>query len=634
MRAAFLIFVSIFAAACASVQPIQLVSPAPYQPALSSGEGAEILLFDERIVFEPGLAGSSRTRYFVHQLIEIQSQEGLDGAYLKLPLSPKEELVSLDARTLQPDGSVVVVPASAVQQAENSDGSRLVAIRFPAVAVGSRLEFAMALERPWLEGTDEVRIRRQAKSRRYRVELEAPASLPIVAVQEPGHVPFERTERDGNVVHRLELADVPAAEFEEPFEGHWSQHEPFWRYRIEHWDLGAYEAPIANTFGEALWFRSEPFFLDETIAAQFRPALRKLAPDAMVRAVWNDARRLRLEPNAAPRPLDEVMVSGHASALERALLIHKTLHLAGIKSLPAVARGEGELIFDPGFPSSAGLRHTLLLVPEQKGIAPAIWIDPSCDGCAAGEVAPDVAGRQAVVHWAESRGYNMPPVYKHSLVDVKAPAAPGELVRTWRFLPGAGNRVEVVSRSSGFLADKLQRLLDGGWSAAEDERQAMAFFASSRGELESLEPTRCDKAQRSCSRSVVIRIPSGGDARLLSLEFLPPGPAGDLLADRRRSDIQIEVPWNQSDEVNFELPPGAVPLGLPAPRRVVTDGFESESSFSVEEGRLVVRRSIRAQVGSWPSSNWKQIRAVAEAFTSVKNQVIELRAAASVGEQR
>lgn len=127
-----------------------------------------------------------------------------------------------------------------------------------------------------------------------------------------------------------------------------------------------------------------------------------------------------------PRQLNRAWRSGWATPVERGLILHRMLAQEKIP-VEWVLTG-----VDPDPLTLTGYDHLLLLARIEG--AP-IWLDPSCAGCAPGEVAVRWMGRPAL------GGVE------------RIPGAPGELTRTLR---GAAPHVEVDVHATGAAARWLR----------------------------------------------------------------------------------------------------------------------------------------------------------------------------------
>ncbi|MDP2308868.1 MAG: hypothetical protein Q8P18_22795 [Pseudomonadota bacterium] len=211
---------------------------------------------------------------------------------------------------------------------------------------------------------------------------------------------------------------------------------------------GAAVVPDAATFVAGLDWRFARLSLPEpAVPVSIRDRLNR--PNLYAQ-LMDEVRALRVgalpgRDPLRPRQLNKAWQSGWATPVERALILHRFF---GQEKLRAgwVVTGEH------ADPSSLTGFDTLLLTLELEGRT--LWVDPSCDVCASGEVGTRWLGKPAVG------------------AATAVPTAPGQLSRTLSLI---GDQFHASFTASGAAALWVRERIAGVEPALRSERIAAAL---------------------------------------------------------------------------------------------------------------------------------------------------------------
>lgn len=313
---------------------------------------------------------------------------------------------------------------------------------------------------------------------------------------------------------------------------------------------------------------------------------------------------------------EELRRAGGGQALPRARLLWSALNAAGVPVRWALTAPRGSPTFDPKKPNPVALTYPLLLLPGSSDHPP-LWIDPGCTYCRPGEVEEPYLGALAVLGW----GQGAPAPFAMTLVQANLPTPSQRTIR-WRIrLDGANNsadlEVELAGRIRQEIAAKQQKL-DDATSAAN-----VATWIKERSPDASCSkvepfPKSEDQPVRHLTCTLPKLVRRDGNRWVVPLEMLSSRWDHSLMAERRRTPVEIGQSELEVEELTLELPPGTQVVSTPKPRRVSGELFDVELKVQKIGDTLELRRTVRAQRGRVPVERYTQEKAVLEEARAIR----------------
>lgn len=587
-----------------------------------------VLLSEQRFVFQT-VGSAARTEVHYHHVQKLLTEAGLDAMASTVPWTKKGTLLHLDARTISPDGTITAVTdeelfADEAKLGKNDEGDDLVAnlrrFTFPRAEVGSILEVSWAFEMPGLYTSwSDMSVLGDLPIRKYRVEIvvdkEAQPDLMVVNHTVP---PRLVDERDGMQHLVLELEDLPART-REPYSPSRRSSEPWWMYRTIAYRYPRYSYNVNATWDDVLSPPLSSLLVDgknrEGIklhdAASCSGSARCLVEKALAHVRENVAWTGHDWPFDF-RPPQEIEPSGEATSAEKAALLWVLLDDAGVPvRLAALSRAHTNEI-DKTFPHLAWLNHTVVVATVD---GQDLWLDPSCEHCAAGELPAWSRDREAVVAFVKNQEVKA----EWKRASGKAPAVPDRTQRRYQMRVNEDGVVDVdyAIRTSG--ADALDDCRGTRSYDDEDWRERAAGNVrkwSLAGVLVGHTPGKCRRSEGVYERGLRARLPSfaarSGDRLFVPLALLDP-PVELPRHEPRKSDFVVRDAARWDDELRIVPPPGWTFGPTPAPFEKKAKGASATVETKRDGDVLVIRRVVTLDAGATSKDRVKDLRVVLDA---------------------
>lgn len=313
---------------------------------------------------------------------------------------------------------------------------------------------------------------------------------------------------------------------------------------------------------------------------------------------------------------EELRRAGGGQALSRTRLWWSALKAAGVPVRWALTAPRGSPTFDPKKPNPVALTYPLLLLPGSADLPP-FWIDPGCTYCRPGEVEEPYLGALAVVGWGEGA----PAPFSMTLVQANLPTPSQRTIR-WRIqLDAAKNAAEIEVELAGRIRQEIaakQQKLDDATSAAN-----VATWIKERSPDASCSkvepfPKSEDQPVRHLTCTLPKLVRRDGNRWVVPLEMLSSRWDHALMAERRRTPVEVGQSELEVEELTLELPPRTQVVSTPKPRRVSGELFDVELKVQKIGDTLELRRTVRAQRGRVPVERYTQEKAVLEEARAIR----------------
>ena len=589
-----------------------------------------LLSRDERVAltFDHSAAATQITR---HDVIAILSEGGDKLAEVSVPVGA-DRLQYLRARTIAPDGRIEEVTPSEVQTAVARTGNRLDGVevaeklfRLPGVRVGSVVEYVYGVESdaPTYVLASEMSTPIPVEHYHLEVSVVGPADVAVRTYNT--HSKMERSEHHESQAVILDERNIPAAK-EELYAPVVAVTEPWWtltvtKALVRHYLLGLFDS-WSHTFTIIAHVLNDVKAKDYA-GASLKPNLdgcNGSARCAVERALALVTAKTELSTFVSSiinaRPLKEVLASGLANNVEKALMLRGALQAAGVKaSLASLARDLNQ-DFDAGFPSARVGDHLIVAVEKQPGIDDLLFIDPSCESCAIGQLPSWSAERQAILF-----GVPKAPTSYHQ------EETPVALVRLAAVDSGLSVHRQTIDatidgngRISGAIADewsgtqavdvrvKTRKRLEDEWrKLAESELHARAKTA----QLGTVSPLGWDKHEARATVRTEYSVPgyaaADGPRLVVPLSFLKMATDHEVDDEPRRHDVMVRWPTREEETIVFHLPSGWVASDLPRGSRWHSEAVDALFEVRSAPGTVTVRRTVQTHLGHWGPGEWNDV---------------------------
>lgn len=638
---------------------------------LPAGQEVEVLLDEQKISFD---AQHRRTRVarYIFRVLTTEAAHGWATVKCSYHLST-EAKPQVRARVITALGQVHALdPSTLTEGAEGEDGDdtftdvRTVVGPLPAMEAGAVVEeeFTTREQQPYFDHgvAERLYFVGSVPIRKSRIELEAPAALPLhLGSHHLPHPPKVLT-RNGRQQVTLEEGPFAARGDEETYVPPEQDEEPTFEYAT-----GTSWADIASEYAR----RVDAQLQDTDLAALAKQAHLTGAPrtEAAARALTWIHHQLRYtgvefgDAAVTPRSPAEVLTRKYGDCKDLATLMVGLLRGAGISAEVALLH-TGWVPLDPKSPGLGEFNHAIVHLPG----SPELWIDATSPVHPPGELPLGDQGRSALIASTSTRTLVLTPratasdnrieIQRDVVLRESAEGSFGETRRAFGLI-GAQYRED----HRGMTPDKIRA---GFEAAAKDWFGAPAldrFTASDPDELQGpFEVSlHADKASTvfTGDAQAWVKLSGAGLLRWVPDILRPPAKSDEKSNEKsddgkeqtrapRVHELLVTAPYTADLRYRILPPPGFSPEPMPTLESidlgpaVFTGGFEVQPDgaviarfhFQLAAGRLTaaqvetVRKGIGQLLegtGSTATVRFEQRAAAARARGDLKTALHELR---------
>jgi hypothetical protein len=618
-------------AGCVSpgLAPVRFVDEAAL-PTTSIDDAAAVYLVDHHRYAITNSASSQSATWSEaqeHCVIKVLSEDAFALGSYHITIPKRARLKDLRARTITPQGEVIDVDVTAAlsstYQFNTDDSGQTRSFQFPRVEVGSVLEYTSTIVYDFAFWSDAESVARQYPIVDYRLEITVDRwARPDLLVSNAD--PTLRQERlpDGRQLIGFALSNVkpiPRDAYRAPDRSV----APWWLYRTIEWRFPRSVSRALSTWGRAANAYA-PAILEgkdlgdfavrghDTCAGNVHCVVRSALDTLHTDVALSEFSAMKV------RPLDEVKRAGLATNHELALALWSMLRLHNIAAqlAPTTLLSSTPALED--FPAPGWLDHTVVYVPTDDG---GLWVDPSCESCAAGELPVWSRGARAIVLSVGMGEYGRE-LQASPFQEVTGRPARASLQEHEIGVQLDDNgdvNIDVIERHFGNNATHTAL---GVARHTDDELRKITAKAllkkSAVAELTSFTRPVCDRRAGSCEHRFSYRVPAAasivGDHYLL--EILEFDSDVDRLGDEKLGRTIPLVFWTGFEvleRVTVHVPAGYVAdiaaSGHKARRRE-TEGLRVEvDAVPTTDGAVLTRRYV-ATAGQWPATRLPEFQKV------------------------
>ncbi len=549
------------------------------------GEGDVVVLFSDALYSFDEAGRETYTQRLVYRVVSPRAHESWSA--VEENWAPwHQERPEIRARVITPDG--VAHPFDPANLAENAqaqsspdmfEDGRILRGPLPAIREGAVVEQVVSVrdKAPFFD-SGVVRfhsVERGVPSRRVRVTLDAPESLPLrwVARKLPGAQPRE-TVAGGRRRLTLDARDLAPWERSEPG---LPADQP--RSAYVAFSTGRSWGDIARRYSDIVEQAIQGSDLTPILRSAGVPADSQLGTiQRLLARVSEDIRYTGVElgeGSLVPRKPAETLRRKFGDCKDKAVLLVALLRASDIPAYVALLNaGEGSPDVEESLPGFGTFNHAIVVVPG----SPAIWIDPTDPYARAGELPVADQGRLALIASPNATGLTRTPEpvsADNREVEIRefflADLGPARIVETSE-LRGASER-DLRSYYAESEADEVREELE---SYAEETYRADTFGAIEHSSLADLSgPLRLrieiQKGGRGFTdpRNAAVGVkPADLLARLpTALTGDEEGKEAEEEPAPRRSDFVFNRPMRLELRYRIVPPAGYAPQPLPTSRQ-------------------------------------------------------------------
>jgi hypothetical protein len=332
------------------------------------------------------------------------------------------------------------------------------------------------------------------------------------------------------------------------------------------------------------------------------------------------------------RPAQKALDAKSATNFEKARMLWKLLSRAGVNAEYAYAARYLDGHYDKKAPID-GLEHQVIWIPPQLDISDGLFVDPSCEFCRVGEVPEWDQGVEALILHATRSA-----LQKDAKVEVEFKTMSGKTPLARQAQATFQLRMEEsgdanVALNVAYQGEEAQRLrVHLAKSSAESQKARAESWARPAGalfELKSFEPPRSSDSGGSATERVeyVVRALGvvDGAQMIVPLSVVTADPDRWFAADRRKTDIEFRSNQAREDVAVIDAPPGWVLDRLPEAAKIETQAISVEISAKNENGRAVLRRSVRAKRGHYSKDQYADMKRALDAFRALRKETVTFK---------
>ncbi|MDP1827120.1 MAG: hypothetical protein Q8L48_27850 [Archangium sp.] len=590
----------------------------------------------------------SYTQRLVHRVFALQAESAYDLAEHRIPLFGKNKLTALKARHKKPDGTIVelrpqeVIADDGLPGEENATHARL--FRLPNVEKGSVIEWVYVIEYPYIDTDSESEALGEYPLKSYDVWIEA--SKEIILEGRFYNIPVTTHARAGRSEKFMRIGaamnDVPARPKREHYAADWTFTQPRWAYRMLRWNLARQLTPVLESWNDVIWrwavkgYSSQKDALFEGFDERVDVGSCADVPCRVARVrdfVHQRTAYTALGSFSGARKMTEVLQSRQATAFERGLLMRRFLEEAGLTANLATYAARHSEAFDKTFPTLERFNRLLVYLPRQRGLDEGLWLDPSCESCAAGEVSSEASRVEALVFRANIIPL-MDPVIVSEFRIVTAPATEEPVWRrTVDATPQANGdlRLEVKDeRTERWAFERCAYLRETAERKLADDARRDALQIVSNATLLGLAPFTCSDHGAGSLERRTLELPRhlvvDDDRMYVPLKLLYPGFAEVFAEETRLQPIAFSGSgWKSEHVLRFKAPPGWRFVQGPKTSAEKAPNLSATVETTATAEGAEVKLTVTATLGYQEARDYAAYRRVGDFVRGVRLGLLELQ---------
>jgi transglutaminase-like putative cysteine protease len=491
-------------------------------------------------------------------------------------------------------------------------------INFPGAVPGATLEYEYEqVVRNLYFLPDAFYLQEEVPARSKTFTVKAPAAFPLRHAVRGASPEYSREERDGSVIHRWRVRDVPGLKDEPdmpPEDDLWPRVSIYLK-EIQ-WDEHRIDA--SNWNGIARWYwdlARDRMVPDAAVTAAAREITAGASePMEKIRRIYEFAQgKVQYVAIALgiggwqPHASGQVLRHRYGDCKDKATLMVAMLQAVGLVGYPVLILTRDDGLTDRDYPSAA-FNHAIVAVPVPDGY---LFMDPTSEKTPFGDLPWTDQGVPVLVVREDGRG---------DLVET--PLFPPERNRRHRLVTATINAagdltgdyiIDVWGQRRSDMAD----LLESKPSERKDDLADLMSWLCPGAVLlghEVTNPSQPEDPLRITIRFQVPRFTTRAGAKEIVTPYLVRFPGLTRIAaySGRRLPVFFDYLFSETSEVHLRLPEGRTLKKVPDDREIKGPGLIATTRHElVREGDrqvLVVRRSVSVGRREFPVADYPALR--------------------------
>jgi hypothetical protein len=582
-------------------------------------------------------------RMSLHETIAILSPAGLEEALVRVPAVERvTNLQYLKARTIDPDGTVTEVTPEQIRDetmsgsaADGFDEVRVFKVfRFPRVKVGSRVEYAYAIDFSFVPSFVSERVGRPLPVVFHRVEITIPKTFShAIRIHNAPGTKLDVVRDSETKKLSFEFHDVPS-HTTESLAPPWQLIEPWWALRTPGMHFGVKTTRRFDSWQHAVaddgrwlyqsgleWAKATPISIDVKACG----ADRRCKVQRAFEFVRDKAPLSAFSSVLKRRDLKDVLASRHADSVEKTMLLWAALRSVGVDGRFALTNRSRGLLLEHDFPAPDRRDHVILQLAREPGSADPLYLDPSCESCAVGQIPDWIEGREALVltnHFEAASGNDLDTEFDRVVGASSAPSLIRHVIEV-QLKPGGDATGSFIVESSG--RDAVDDQIETRNWQRDRWREEMAKLMNERvpsARLGLVVPQVCDRENAACRAVASWSAPGygveDGDILTVPLNWLDAGNLTERPREPRRNDVFVDRAHRIEDRLVFHLPPGYAARDLPKAVNLETPAGAVTLEAEAQPGVVTVRRSLTFHPGDYPPEAWNALIGALDSYEAMR----------------
>lgn len=608
--------------------------------------GEDAVLLEENLDIEIVSETLARVRYFnrtkVLTVRGVEEHEVASAFY-----NPSITLREMRGAVISPEGKRSEVKKrqifdrAAFESFELYADSKNRSILFPGVVPGSTIEHEYEVEVRnlfFLQGYLRFDLQERIPVRLKTFTVHAPASFALrLATQ--GTPEYVREEKEGPVVHRWRVRDVPALKDEYGMPPN-DDVVPYVQIYLRAFMYGEHRVDASDWNGIARWTRDlsrDRELPTAEVAAKARELTAGITdPKTKAQRVYEFVQKninyVAIELGIGglqPHDNGSVLRNRYGDCKDKATLLIAMSQAVGVRAYPVLILTRDDGLTDRDYPSSH-FNHVIAALPTEDGY---LFMDPTSENTPFGDLPWTDQGANALVVKEDGSGDMvqtplLPPERSRIHWQVTATLQPdGDLEGNYAIEAWGQDRAEFAA----FVADT---------KPAEREDALARFMARIcpgavlQGQ-DVIPPANADDSLKITIRFKVPRfLVRAGNLDVFSLHIVRfPYLAPMTTSDKRQHSIFLPRLSSETAEVHLYLPSGRHLKKIPTGRTLQGPGVSGTTSYEItNDGRrdiLVVKRSIIFNRREIPASEYNGLRESVAAIIEEESRAVTLLSGSS-----
>ncbi len=608
--------------------------------AADNESGEDAVLLEESLEIEIVSPTEARQRYLNRTKI-LTPRGAEEHGSASIFYNPWVTIRDLRASVLPPAGKRVEVKkqqvwdGSAFASFELYSDSRHRTIHFPGAVPGATLEYSYEqVVRNLFHLDTDFPLQDDIPARSKTFTVRVPASFPLRFTVRGASPDYVREEKDGTVIHRWRVTDVPALREQMSMPPPEQDVRPRVSIYLKEifWGDRRIDATTWDGIARFYWELAHDRMVPPAEVGETARALTEEVGDPLEKTrrlyefVQGKVNYVAITLDIGgwqPHESGAVLRHRYGDCKDKATLLIALLRSVGLQGFPVLIRMRDDGVMDRDYPALA-FNHAIVAVPASEGY---LFMDPTSATTAFGDLPWQDQGVSVLVVREDGRGdlvetplFSPDRNLRHRLVTAQL-APTGDL---------EGN---YIIDAWGQRRDDMAGFLDAKPTEREDAVEDMMSWLCPGAQLKGYDitaPRAPDEPLRVTIRFAVPRfLVRAGKVDVVSPQLVRfPGLTRIAAYPARRHPVFFPYLFNETSEARLRLPVGRTLKKVPADRTIEGPGLAAATHYELEHEQdrdvIVVRRSVKVSRREIPVADYAALRDFIAALAEEESRAVTL----------